>query len=127
MKKLIILILVAVAGWYGWNHRDTLLSKHPSHDAVIVNHSGRGMERIRLTVGGQTLVKETLADDASLTLPFHVTDDSDFELTWQWTNTEIEQHWRGGRVPKGPMVQRHILTVDGDGSVLYQAENKLGS
>ncbi len=127
MKNLIIFVLVAVAAWYGWNHRDLLLNKHASHDAVIVNHSGRGMERIRLTVGGQTMVKESLAEDATLTLPFRVTDDSDFDLTWVWAGTETEMHWRGGRVPKGPMVQRHVMTVDGDGAVLYQAENKLGS
>ena len=57
----------------------------------------------------------------------HVSDDSDFELTWQWAAQGAEQHWRGGRVPKGPMVQRHILTVDPDGAIVYQAENKLGS
>jgi len=127
MKKLIVLVILAIAGWYGWNHRDLILTKHPSHEAVIVNHSGRGMERIRLTVGGQTLVRESLDDDASATFPFHVSEDSEFELVWQWPRQDAEQHWRGGRVPKGPMVQRHTMTVDGDGSVLYQAEQKLGS
>ncbi len=127
MKKLIFLVLVAIAGWYGWNHRDILLSKHGSHDAVIVNHSGRGMERIRLTVDGQTLVKEALADEQSASLPFRVSNDSDFELDWQWAGRDLELHWRGGMVPKGPMVQRHTFTVDGDGSVTYEAQTKLGS
>jgi hypothetical protein len=127
MKKLLVFVLLAVAAWYGWNHYGELLTRRPRHDAVIVNRSGRGLERVRLTVGGQTLVRESVAEDASATLPFRVTDDSDFELTWRWAGQELEQHWRGGRVPKGPMVQRHVLTVDPDGDVFYQAENKLGS
>ena len=127
MKQLIILALVAFAAWYGWNHRDLLLKRQPHHDAVIANHSGRGMERIRLTVGGQTLVVETLADGASATLPFRVNDDSELDLVWQWSGTDTEQHWHGGRVPKGPLVQRHTMSIDGDAGVTYQAEAKLGS
>jgi hypothetical protein len=127
MKKLIILVLLVATGWYGWKHRDLILTRHPSHDAVIVNHSGREMDRIRLTVGGQTMVQETLADDRTATFPFRVTDDSEFDLVWQWANKDVDQRWHGGRVPKGPMVQRHIFTIDGEGAVLYEAQNKLGS
>ncbi len=127
MKRLLVLALVAIAAWYGWNHRDRLLARRPSHEAVIVNHSGRGMTRIRLEVGGQTLVKEDLDDAASAAFSFRVNDDSDFALTWQWAGSDNELHWRGGLVPRGPMVQRHTMTVDSDGGVTYQAENKLGS
>ena len=42
-------------------------------------------------------------------------------LRWLWN-----QHWAGGLVPRGPMVQKHHFTVDGDGAVIYQAEQKLG-
>src|SRR5438105_3629009 len=127
MKRLLVLALVALAAWYGWNHRDVLLKRQAHHDAVIVNRSGRGMERIRLGVGGQTLVVETLNDGATATLPFRVTDDSELDLVWKWAGQDMEQHWHGGRVPKGPMVQRHTLSVDGDAGVIYQAEAKLGS
>ena len=36
-----------------------------------------------------------------------------------------EYSWSGGLVPRGPMVQRHIMTVDQDAGVIYRAENKL--
>lgn len=127
MKRFLILALIVFAAWYGWNHRDRLLSRQPRHDAVIVNHSGRGIERVRLTVGNQTLVKEAIPDEGSATMSFGVSDDSDFLLVWQWKGSDAELHWRGGRVPRGPMVQRHTMIIDGDGGVTYQAENKLGS
>lgn len=125
MMRFIVFALIAVAAWYGWSHRDSLFSKHPSHDAVIVNRSGREMDRVRLNVGGNAFVKEALADGATVTFPFRVSDDASFDLVWQWNGSDMEQHWTGGRVPKGPMVQRHTIMVDGDGGVTYQPENKL--
>lgn len=127
MKKLLLLALLAFAGWYGWHHKDELLHRQGSHDAVIENHTGKTMERIRLTVDGQTLVKETLAEEATALLPFRVNNDATFALTWQYAGQPGEQSWSGGSVPKGPMLQRHIFSLDGDGAVYYRAEPKLSS
>ena len=65
MKRLLILALVAFAAWYGWHHYQELLQKTPKHEAVIVNHSGEVLTRVRLTVGGQTYVKEEMANGES--------------------------------------------------------------
>jgi hypothetical protein len=124
MKKLLLLLLLAVAAWYGWSHRGDLLSKRPGHEAVIENRSGREMTRVRLRVDGQTFVKESIADDAKAVIPFRVDHDAAFQLTWEWADAPGERSWSGGMVPRGPMVQRHIFTIDGDGEVLYRPENK---
>ena len=79
---------------------------------------------MRLKVGRQTFVKESLPDGERAEFPFRVTEDASFELTWTWAEAPGEMSWSGGYVPRGPMAQRHLMTVDGDGSVLYRAENK---
>ncbi len=121
MKKLILLAVVAAAAWYGWHHYPQLLNRQPGHTAVIVNQTGRDMQRVRLVVDGQTFVRESLPDGEEAEMKFKVANDSDFLLIWQWTNAPGEFHWRGGRVPRGPMVQKHIFTVDGVNEVIYQA------
>ena len=124
MKKLIILAVVAFTVWYGWKHYPELMSHRPSHEAVIQNRTGTGMTRVRLIVDGQTFVKEDLPDGARAVFPFRVGNDASFNLVWQWSNRPGENSWSGGMVPKGPMVQRHIMTIDSEAGVLYQAENK---
>src|SRR5262245_49497032 len=124
MKKLVFLVLVGAVAWYGWKHYPSLLERRPSHEAVVRNATGSNLTRVRLTVDGQTFVKEELADGASAAFPFRVGRDASFDLDWQWANRLGENHWSGGMVPKGPMVQRHIMVIDGEGGVLYRTENK---
>ncbi len=124
MKRLLILLLFVVAGWYGWQHRGDLLNRPSSHEAVVENTSGREMTRVRLSVGGQTFVRESIPDDGKAEFPFRVDRDATFVLVWRFDNAAHEQSWSGGMVPRGPMLQRHIMTVDGDGAVLYRPENK---
>lgn len=124
MKRLLIIILLAAAAWYGYRHYPELLDRRPGHDAVIENLTGREMQRVRLTVDGRTYVKETIADESSAVIPFRVEHDATFRL--DWGNSDGTEHrWAGGAVPTGPMLQRHTLAVDGDNSVLYRAENKI--
>jgi hypothetical protein len=124
MFRFFLLLLFVAALWYGWKHYGDLLHRQPGHEAVVENHSGREMTRVRLGVGGQTFVKESVPDESKAVFPFRVSSDASFTLVWQWSDAAGEQSWAGGMVPKGPMVQRHILAVDGDGAVLYRAENK---
>ena len=124
MKKLLFLAFVGVAAWYGWNHRDTLLKREGTHEAVVRNDSGGELTRIRVTVNGQTLVKETLADGAKAVMPFRVTADSDFRLVWESANRPGTGSWQGGTISNGPMLQRHEFQIMGDGSVMYHAESK---
>ena len=123
MKRLFLLILVAAAVWYAWKHPD-LLRRHPASEAVVENASGSEMIRVRLSVGGQTFVKESVPDGTKAVFPFRVDHDASFQLVWEWGGRMGERSWSGGQVPAGPMLQRHIMTVDGDGAVLYRAENK---
>jgi len=126
MKKLHFLALVAFAAWYGWKHPD-VFHKHPSNEVVIDNQTGHGLERVRVGVGGQTFVKETIAEGTRASIPFRVDEDASFDLVWVVTGVQGEQHWTGGMVPKGPLAQRFTLTIDGDNQVLFRAENKLGA
>ena len=124
MKKLLTLAIIVALGWYGWTRYPALLERRPSHEAVVQNNAGTTLTRIRLTVDGQTFVKEELPDGASAAFPFRVGRDASFELTWQWADRVGEKSWSGGMVPKGPMVQRHTMIIDSDAGVLYRAENK---
>ncbi len=122
MRKLVLLVLIVLAGWYGWRHYREAFERRPAHEAVIQNHGGATLERIRLKVDGQTLVKEQIASGEEAVLPFRVNHDSSFELVWGMGRDE--RTWSGGLVPAGPMAQRHIFTIDDNGEVLYRAENK---
>lgn len=124
MRRLIILVLIAAAAWFGWKQYGELFTKGPQHEAVIENRSDRAMTGVRLEVGGRSFVKESLPDGERATFPFRVTQDASFELAWNWGGSGGEASWSGGYVPRGPMAQRHLMTVDGDGSVIYRAENK---
>ncbi len=124
MKRLIFLLLLAAVAWYGWQHRAELFERKSGHEAVIENLSGREMTRVRLSVGGQTFVKESIPDGGKVAFTFRVASDASFELTWQFAGAPSEMAWSGGMVPRGPMLQRHVMSVDPDGAVLYRPENK---
>jgi hypothetical protein len=124
MKRFLLLLLFLAALWYAWRHWGDLVHRPPGHEAVIENNSGREMTRVRLSVGGQTFVKESVPDDGKVVFPFRVDRDATFQLVWGFGDSQAEQSWSGGMVPRGPMTQRHIMTIDGDGAVLYRAENK---
>jgi hypothetical protein len=124
MKNVVLFALIVVVAWYGWKRLPSLIERRPAHEAVVENNTGTGLTRIRLTVDGQTFVKEELADGAQAVFPFRVSRDASFELVWQWSNRTGENRWSGGMVPQGPMVQRHVMTIDADGGVLYLPQNK---
>ncbi len=124
MKRLFFLALLVFAGWYGWKHRDTLFTRHEGHEAVIENDASVGIERVKLTVDGQTLVKEVIASNDKAVLPFSINNDSDFKLEWQYTGKIGERSWQGGMIAKGPILQRHVFQIDDDGNVTYHAEPK---
>ena len=124
MGRLIVLVLLIAAIWYGYKHYPEVMKRGPSHEAVIVNATSNPAVRIRLLVGGQTFVKESLGPDQKVAFPFKVNDDATFELIWEWDSSTGERHWRGGNVFKGPIVARHTLTIQDDDGVVYQSENK---
>jgi hypothetical protein len=127
MKRLLIAVLVIAAAWYGWKKYPEIVARQPGHEAVVVNNTGRTMERVRFMVDHQTFVKERLDDGASAKFAFRVANDTDLGVSWQWADAPGEFTWHGGMVPKGPMVQRHTLTIDGPNEIVYQATHKTGT
>jgi hypothetical protein len=124
MRRLIILVLLALAIWFGWRQYGDLFSRGPEHRAVIENRADRGMTAVRLKVDGKTFEKESLPDGEDATFTFRVARDTGFELTWSWAQAPGQLSWTGGYVTRGPMAQEHVMTVDGDGSVIYRAETR---
>jgi hypothetical protein len=124
MKRLILLILIAAAAWYGWKMYPNLANRRPGHEAVIVNESGQPLERLSLHIGSQVFGKEKLADGEKWILPFKVNSDSNFSLEWQIANQIGIHSWSGGMVTAGPMLQRHMMKIEEDNSVNYNAESK---
>ncbi len=123
MKKLLILFLVFGAGWYGWKHVPQLLERPPSHQAVIENASHSVLERLRLTVGGRTFVKDRLPSGRQATFAFQVSRDASFTLTWEQAGAG-RRTWSGGLVPAGPLLQRHVIRVGDADRVSYFAERR---
>ena len=126
MKRLVILIVVGIAIWLAWKRGPTMFEKVPGHDVIVTNGGTSTIERLRVMVGGQTFVRETLAPGAAATWTFRTQDDSGFQLLWQWSDRPGELRWTGGRVAQGPLVQIHRLKIDKDGGVVYFTENKPG-
>jgi hypothetical protein len=121
MKKLIFLAVLAFAAWYGWKHYGSL-KDGPASQVVIENQSGREIDRVRVTVGGQTYVREAIADGASEAIPFRSATDGQFRLRWQYERTDYDREWSGGTVTAGPLPARHRLQVQGDGGVIWTSE-----
>ncbi len=125
MKRLLLLLLLVVAAWYGWKHRDEILHRGGTHEAVVENATGREMTRVRLSVGGQDFVKESIPDEGRASFPFHGTgDDQTFRLTWSHGEGTGDRTWTGGLVSRGPLLQRHVMKVDGEDAVIYEATAK---
>ena len=124
MKRLLIFVIVGIAAWIAWQRGPGVFEKQPQHDVVVKNNTGSPITRLRVTVGGQTFVSETLAPGASATWSFRVQKDSPFKLVWEWGNRLGEKHWTGGRVPHGPLVQVHTLRINPDEGVVYHADEK---
>jgi hypothetical protein len=124
MKKLLFLILLVAAAWYGYKNYPQLMNRAPGHSAVISNQSDNGIRALRFTADGQTQVKEDLPSGQSASFDFKVNNDSEIRLEWEWTNKPGERRWVGGRVSKGPLLARHEMQIVGDGEVNYRTMPK---
>lgn len=117
MKKLFILALFAVAAWYGWHHRELFTGGNRDSEAVLVNSGTRAMQRVRLTVGGQTYVRDAIEPEERAAFPVPLTGQSDFRLRWEWRGLEGAPEWRGGEIVPGPPRSRCTLQVFDDNGV----------
>lgn len=118
MKQLLFLALVAFAAWYGYHHY-TELRREGASQVIAVNHTGHPMERLRISVGDQTVVVETLENGATAKQPFRCETDGPFQLTWQLRDMMGDRTWTGGNYAHGPIVLAHTFDFrEGDG-VIY--------
>ncbi len=123
MKRLFLLILFAGALWFAWKNGPEAFQKKPGHWVEVTNDGKAEMQRLRVAVGGQTFVAETLAQGAVARWRFRTTEDTRFDLVWEWGGGRGgEMRWSGGRVARGPLVQRHRLRVLDDGGVVSMTE-----
>ena len=125
MKRLIFIALVLFAAWYGYHHY-TELRREGSHQVIAINHTGHPMERLRISVGDQTVVVETLENGATARQPFRCEHDGQFQLTWQLSDKMGDRAWTGGTFSHGPILLAHTFEFrEGDG-VIWSSE-KLAS
>ena len=121
MKQLLFLALIVFAAWYGYHHYREL-RQEGVHQLIAINHTGHRMERLRISVGDQTEVVETLDNGATVKRPFRCDHDGSFQLTWQLSTVMGEKSWSGGGYARGPIVLAHTFDFrEGDG-VIYSTE-----
>jgi len=126
MSKLFWFALFAVAAWYGWNHRDSL-GGAPADEMVVINHSGGAIERVRIGVGGDVVVFESVEDGAKQTRPWRGRSRGVFFVQWSQRGRSGEREWRGNAFePSGtPMV--HTFEFATNAGVLSRSEQRSSS
>lgn len=117
MARWLLVALLLAAGTYGWM-RSAARRAHGSHEVVAVNRSGRTLERLRLSVGGESVTLDSLAVGARERVPFHCSHDGTFDVAWRVRGDDEPRHWRGGRYTNGPLPLRYRFEFTrGDGVI----------
>jgi hypothetical protein len=121
MKRLLFLALVVFAAWYGYHHYKEL-RQEGSHQVIAINHTGHPMERLRISVGNETVVMETLENGATAKQSFKSDHDGSFQLTWKLSDAMGDRAWTGGTFSHGPILLAHTFDFrEGDG-VIYSSQ-----
>ena len=121
MTRLLMIALIVFAAWYGWHHY-TELRQTGSNQVIAVNHTGRTIERLRISVGAQTVVVESLADGAQAKQPFKCDRDGSFQLVWELKGIMGEKMWSGGTFAHGPLLLAHRFEFREKDGVIWSSE-----
>jgi hypothetical protein len=121
MMRWLFFALVAFAAWYGWHHYADL-RQAGSHQLIIVNHTGHAIERLRLKVGEQVVVVETLENGAQTKLPFRYDHDGMFQAVWELRGVMGEKSWSGGTFSHGPVLFTHRFDFREDNGVIWSSD-----
>jgi len=121
MTRYLLFALIVFAAWYGWHHY-TELRQAGSNQVIAVNHTGRTIERLRITVGNQTVVVESLADGAQAKQPFKCDRDGPFQLLWELKGVMGEKRWLGGTFSRGPILLAHTFEFRERDGVIWSSE-----
>ena len=123
MGRLLLLLLVVGAAWYGWNKQDVWRDRG-THEIIALNRSGRAVERLRIHIGGQTFAMEAIENGASGKLPLRCEHDGVFRLEWLVRGIDGEKHWQGGGFTAGPVLMRHRFEFTSGYGVIWSSELK---
>ena len=123
MIRLLFFALVVFAAWYGWHHYAEL-RRAGSHDVLVVNRSGRAIERLRIVAGDETMVVEVLEDGAQTHRPLRTTRDGVFSLEWSSRGVMGLRQWTGGSFSHGPVVMNYRFEFHGEDGVIWSSERK---
>lgn len=123
MGRLILLLLIVGAAWYGWKKQDTWRSQG-SHELIALNRSGRAIERLRIKIGDQSFAIESIENGATQKLPIRCEHDGVFRLVWNIRGVDGEKHWTGGGFTAGPLLMRHRFEFSGGNGVIWSSESK---
>jgi len=122
-KVLLMVALVAAAVWYGAKHFDGM-QPAKSHEVVVSNQAGKAVERLRISVPGNTVVVEVLEDGASRRLTLPGGGSGPFRLEWNNRGVLGDRAWSGGQFTPGPPLATHRLDFLPDGSVSWSQAPK---
>lgn len=123
IKNLLFLAILAAAVWYGSRHYQTLMPSK-SGDIVVVNNSGHGVDRLRISVNGQTTVVESLENGATRNLSFQPQSDGMFRLVWNARGTIGEPSWSGGNASTGPELKTYRFEFRENNAVIWSSKLK---
>lgn len=123
MKRLLLLAILGAALYWGYT-KNWDFGRPAGNEAVLVNRSGRDLDRIRLTIGGETLVREALADGERASLTFRQQRDGAFRLVWHAKGVVGERTWSGGHLVGGPAPSVHTFEFDAQHGVVWFAKAK---
>lgn len=126
MKRLLVLAILAAALWWGYQ-RNWDFSSATANDAVLINRTGKVLERIRVTIGGETVVRELLEVDETASLQFRNQREGAFRVVWHVRGQMGEKNWSGGHLIGGPTASRHTFEFDSENGVVWHAEAKVTS
>src|SRR5207247_8074936 len=102
MKKFLILVIIGIAAWQAWKHYPSITERKGSNEARVENRSHRVMVKLRLIVGDQTFVRESLDNGATASFPFRVDHDAPSKMVWEWKDGIEEKSWSGGTAGAAP-------------------------
>lgn len=118
IKALLMVALVAAAVWYGAKHFEGM-QPAKSHEVVVSNQAGKAVERLRITVPGNTVVVEVLEDGATRRLALPGGGSGPFRLEWHVRGILGDRNWSGGQYAAGGPLMTYSLEFLSDGRVTW--------
>ena len=121
MRRLFFLALFAAAAWFGWNNWRGLI-KAPGDEIVVVNHSGYTIERVRIGIGDNLAVFESVPNGNEQRRPWRGQAGGLFQVAWKPGDRVGESVWRGGAFEPSATPRVHRFEVATGGKVVSRSE-----